>query len=79
LLNKKSKTKEKRKRKRKKKKEKEMRITNQQREAILNLLVSFHFLGNQTKGMGEKQTQNKPQIRQTTHELPPKQKSTKKI
>jgi hypothetical protein len=65
----------------KKKKEKKMRITNHSqtnREAILNLLVSFHFLGNQTKGMGEKQTQNNPQIRQTTHELPPKQKSTKK-
>jgi len=30
--------------------------------------------------MGEKQTQNNPQIfRQTTHELSPKQKSTKKI
>jgi hypothetical protein len=36
-----------------------MRITNRSqtnREAILNLLVSFHFLSNQTKGMGEKQT-----------------------
>jgi hypothetical protein len=40
-------------------------------------MVSFYFLGNQTKGTPEKQTQKQPtitiskahKIRQTTHEL----------